>query len=262
MNDDTTRSDLSGVPRRPVNSAPDVSAEMPNSPKKPETRIPDAIGNKYLRKGDNFYRTAREKPVFSVKGETIRIASDAALHDAVKIAKANDWSSVTVKGSAAFKRSVYMIAAKQGLAVEGYRATELERLEVERAITKAALRSAKSKGGKAQSAIEEADKSKARDKALSERFLAQSHRKNRRDPELRDAQSLVAAAVIVARDRYPDNPARRKEFVGETKQQIAGSIVAGKPVKGLQPTAAQHETIQERIRQNLFAKENTKTRER
>ena len=75
---------------------------------------------------------------------------------------------------------------------------------------------------------------------------------NRTDPSLRSVQSLVAAAVIVARDRYPDRLERRQKFVDETKSKLASAIAAGKELKELQPKAAQHETIQERIRQTLM----------
>ncbi|WP_339692419.1 hypothetical protein [uncultured Parasphingorhabdus sp.] len=66
----------------------------------------------------------------------------------------------------------------------------------------------------------------------------------------------------MAASSHPDNPARCREFVEETKKQLAVTIVAGNKVKGLQPKAAERETIQERIRRNLITKEKTKVRDR
>ncbi|OBX17934.1 hypothetical protein A9995_14140 [Erythrobacter sp. QSSC1-22B] len=225
-------------------------------------RVPDALTGKYLRRGDKFHRTPRDKPAFSIKGETIRIDDQSALHDAVRIAKANDWSSITVKGSKAFRQKAYMVAAKQGMAVKGYLPTSLEKLDAERAASKAAAHQDQIQAKVSSGTKPKAPAEKARNAALAERFLAQSHDRNRTDPELRNAQSLVAASVIVARDRYPDRPIRRQKFVDETKIQLAGAIAAGKKLEGLQPQAAQRETIQERIRQTPFTKDKSKVRER
>lgn len=256
---------IAEIPGAPEQTGPKASKNLPHVSQVSDIgdlKVPDSLTSKYLRRGENFHLTPRDKPAFSIKGETIRIGDQNALRDAVRIVKANDWSSITVKGSKTFRQKAYLVAAGQGMSVKGYRPTSLEKLDTQRAATKAAARQNQTQEKESSIAKPNAAAGKARGAALAEKFLAQSHDKNRTDPELRNAQSLVAAAVIVARDRYPDNPARRQKFVEKTKSQLAGAIAAGKKLEGLQPKAALREIIQERIRQTLFAKDKSKVRER
>jgi len=260
MNDEPAAPDLSGAPKQ--NGSKSLKTPPASDADAPGLAIPEAVKSKYLRRGDKFHRTAGDKPAFAIKGDTIQIGDQNALRDAVRIAKVNKWSSITVKGTKAFRQQAYMIAAAQGMTVKGYRPSALEKLDVERASDKAAKRKDQSQSKSAARAGVDAKGIKAQNAALADRFLAQSHDKNRSDPELRKAQSLVAAAVIVARDRYPGKPEKRQKFVEETKSQLASAISAGKKLAGLQPSATQRETIQDRIRQIVLAKDKTRLRER
>src|SRR5690606_35610370 len=78
-----------------------------------------------------------------MSGKTIRVAKEGPLRDALKIAQANDWSAITVKGSKEFRREAYMIAAKQGMDVKGYCPSKLEKLEIDRTVRKLQERAVK-----------------------------------------------------------------------------------------------------------------------
>ena len=74
--------------------------------------LPAQIERKYLRVGDDLFRSGRdEKPDMSIKGQDgIRINKDHAIGDAVAIAKHNGWQSIRVHGSDDFKKAVYLEA--------------------------------------------------------------------------------------------------------------------------------------------------------
>jgi aspartyl/asparaginyl-tRNA synthetase len=64
-------------------------------------------------------------------------------------------------------------------------------------------------------------------KALSDRFLSQSHADNARDPDLRRAQSLVAQTIAIARAKYPNDPIKASKEVETRRQEVALRIAKG-----------------------------------
>src|SRR3546814_14477106 len=83
--------------------------------------LPAQIERKYLRVGDDLFRSGRdEKPDMSIKGQDgIRINKDHAIGDAVAIAKHNGWQSIRVHGSADFKKAVYLEIGRESCRERG-----------------------------------------------------------------------------------------------------------------------------------------------
>ena len=71
-------------------------------------------------------------------------------------------------------------------------------------------------------------------KALSERFLSQTHAENARDPELRRAQSLVAQTISIARAKYPDDPIKASKEVEARRNEVAIRIANGDKIAIIQ----------------------------
>lgn len=61
----------------------------------------------------------------STRGEDLRV-----LHSLVQIAEARQWKAITVKGTEAFRRAVWLRAAQKGIDVAGYEPTHEDRAEL------------------------------------------------------------------------------------------------------------------------------------
>jgi hypothetical protein len=71
-------------------------------------------------------------------------------------------------------------------------------------------------------------------KALSERFLSQTHDQNARDSELRRAQSLVAQTMSITRAKYPHDPVMASKEVEASRQEVARRIANGDKIAAIQ----------------------------
>jgi hypothetical protein len=165
---------------------PVTTKAAPDKPKRksePPT-VTDDLTGKFLRVGNKLYRTSDDKiPIVRIAGDRLKTSNIDALPDIIRIAKANGWTSIKLSGGDKFKRAAYLAAAAQGLAVENYTPSKIVKAEADRLRSRLAERE------------QRRDKKKSgttKLKALSDRFLSQSHAENARDPDLRRAQSLVA----------------------------------------------------------------------
>ena len=82
-------------------------------------------------------------------------------------------------------------------------------------------------------------------KALSERFLSQTHAENARDPELRRAQSLVAQTISIARAKYPDDPVKASKEVEARRNEVAIRIANGDKIAIIQVRNQQAQRVRE-----------------
>jgi hypothetical protein len=82
-------------------------------------------------------------------------------------------------------------------------------------------------------------------KALSERFLSQSHAENARDPELRRAQSLVAQTISIARSKYPDDPVKASKEIEARRSEVAIRIAKGDKIAIIQVRNQQAQRVRE-----------------
>lgn len=121
--------DLDGFKKPKPPAAQTVATNAPETGNKPTLRIPREIEDAYLRVGNKFHYT--QKPTlqaFEDKGTRLETRSNSLriASDLVKIAGARDWGSIRVKGSDEFRQKVWLEATLQGIAVKGYKPSEVD----------------------------------------------------------------------------------------------------------------------------------------
>jgi len=242
--DDTSTSGKSrtATPKRdatkPAAAKPRGKAETPT--------ITDDLTGKFLRVGNKLYRTSDDtKPIVRLEPDRLKTSNIDALPDIVRIAKANGWTSIRVNGGDTFKKVAYLAAAAQGLSVENYAPSKVVQAEAERLQARLAerekRRETKEPAGKSAKSPEEAITLKA----LSERFLSQTHDQNARDPDLRRAQSLVAQTISITHAKYPDDPAKALKDVEAKRQEVARRIASGDTIATIQVRNQQAQRVRE-----------------
>lgn len=192
-------------------------------------------GTRFLRVGNKLYRNSDDKkPVVKLQPGTLITRDTDALPDIMRIAKFNGWSHVEIRGSAAFKKHAYLAAAKQGITVTGYRATQLVEAEAQR-YREAARRSEARTTANPRTAAQSRNASErpGDGAALAARFLKQSDAANARDPDLKAAQSLIALASTRARAAFPGDPTRIAAAIAARRSEVAERIARGEKISGI-----------------------------
>ena len=211
-----------------------AAPEKPKRKSEPPT-ITDDLTGKFLRVGNKLYRTSDEKtPIVRIAGDRLKTSNIDALPDIIRIAKANGWTSIKVGGGDTFKKAAYLAAAAQGLAVENYSPTKLVQAEADRLRERIVEREKRRGGKKAGIKPPQTEDKVSKLKALSDRFLRQSHAENARDPDLRRAQSLVAQTISITRAKYPDDPVKASKEVEARRQEVALRIAKGDKIAVIQ----------------------------
>ncbi len=97
--------------------------------------VPPSVGQRFLQVGNRYHFPDRTL-AFTDLGHrlTAQTHNREVLRCLVVIARARGWDAIRVKGTAEFRREVWREASLQGIEVQGYAPSELERVELERAI--------------------------------------------------------------------------------------------------------------------------------
>ncbi len=208
--------------------------------------ITDDLTGKFLRVGNKLYRTSDDKtPIVRIAGDRLKTSNIDALPDILRIAKANGWTSIRVSGGDKFKKAAFLAAAAQGLAVENYSPSKVVQAEADRLRARLAQREERRDKKKSDTTKPQTDDEMTKLKALSERFLNQSHAENARDPELRRAQSLVAQTISIARAKYPDDPGKASKEVEARRQEVAIRIAKGDRIAVIQVRNQQAQQVRD-----------------
>jgi len=90
--------------------------------------MPGHVAAKFLRNGDKYYFDD-QRLAFVDLGSTLRAETEnrSVIKDLVDIAKARGWEEGVVRGTENFRREVWKEAHAQGIRVEGYTPTPIER---------------------------------------------------------------------------------------------------------------------------------------
>ena len=233
---------------RTAKATPVTPKPAPAKPRrKSETpTITDDLTGKFLRVGNKLYRTSDDKkPIVRIEADRLKTRNIDALPDIIRIAKANGWTSIKLSGGDKFKKAAYLAATAQGLAVENYSPSKIVQAEADRLRERLAEREARREGKKTVSKRPQTEDELSKLKALSERFLSQSHAENARDPELRRAQSLVAQTISIARAKYPDDPVKASKEVEARRQEVAIRIANGDKIAIIQVRNQQAQRVRE-----------------
>ena len=240
---------------KPKPVTPTAAPEKPR--RKSETpTITDDLTGKFLRVGNKLYRTSDDKtPIVRIAGDRLKTSNIDALPDIIRIAKANGWTSIKVGGGDKFKKAAYLAAAAQGLAVENYSPTKIVQAEADRLRERIAGREKRREIKKTGEKTPQTEDELSKLKALSERFLSQSHAENARDPELRRAQSLVAQTISITRAKYPDDPVKASKEVEARRQEVAIRIAKGERIAIIQVRNQQVQRVREVTQDQMLSRE-------
>jgi Large polyvalent protein-associated domain 7 len=237
---------------KPKSVTPKAASEK-SKRKSASPTITDDLTGKFLRVGNKLYRTSDDKtPIVRIADDRLKTSNIEALPDIVRIAKANGWASIKVGGGDKFKKAAYLAAAAQGLAVENYRPSKLVQAEADRLRERLAERDKRREGKKAGTKPPQTEDELSKLKALSDRFLRQSHAENARDPDLRRAQSLVAPTISIARAKYPDDPIKASKEIDARRQEVATRIVKGDRIAVIQVQNQLAQRVREIAQEQVF----------
>ena len=150
-----------------------------------------------------------------------------------------------MSGGDKFKKAAYLAATAQGLAVESYTPSKVVQAEADRLRARLGEREARREGKKTTTQKPQTEDELSKLKALSDRFLNQSHAENARDPELRRAQSLVAQTISITRAKYPDDPVKASKEVEARRQEVAIRIANGDNISIIQVRNQQAQRVRE-----------------
>lgn len=243
---------------RTATPKPDKPKHETAKPKrKAETpTLTDDLTGKFLRVGNTLYRTSDDKkPIARLEPDRLKTSNIDALPDIVRIAKANGWTSIRINGGDTFKKAAYLAAAAQGLAVENYTPSKVVQAEADRLQARLAEREKRREGKRSTSKSPRPADGAVMLKALSERFLSQTHEQNARDPELRRAQSLVAQTISIARAKFPNDPAKASREVEARRRDVAGRIAIGDRIAAIQVRDIQARRVQEITQSQVLSRE-------
>ena len=243
---------------RAAKPRPDTPKSVSTKPRrKAETpTLTDDLTGKFLRVGNKLYRTSDDKtPIVRLEPDRLKTSNIDALPDIVRIAKADGWTSLRINGGDKFKKAAFLAAAAQGLTVENYTPPKVVQAEADRLQARLAerekRREAKNTAGKSSRPTEETTSLKA----LSERFLSQTHEQNARDPDLRRAQSLVAQSISITRAKYPDDPVKASKEVEARRLEVASRIANGDKIATIQVRNQQAQRIREVTQEQALSRE-------
>lgn len=222
-----------------------AATAKPRRKSEPPT-VTDDLTGKFLRVGNKLYRTSDDKtPIVRIAGDRLKTSNIDALPDIIRIAKASGWTSIRVGGGDTFKKAAYLAAAAQGLTVENYKPTKVVQAEADRLRERATEREKRREAKKPARTTPQSENDMSKLKALSERFLNQSHAENARDPDLRRAQGLVAQTISIARAKYPDDPVKASKEVEARRQEVAVRIAKGDTIAIIQVRNSQAQRVRE-----------------
>ena len=243
---------------RAAKPRPDTPKSVSTKPRrKAETpTLTDDLTGKFLRVGNKLYRTSDDKtPIVRLEPDRLKTSNIDALPDIVRIAKANGWTSIRINGGDTFKKAAYLAAAAQGLTVENYTPSKVVQAEADRLQARLAEREKRRESKKPAIQSPKAIEETITFKALSERFLSQTHEQNARDPELRRAQSLVAQTISITRAKYPDDPVKASKEVEVRRQEVARRIANGDNIAVIQVRNQQAQRVREVTQEQALSRE-------
>ena len=246
--------------RRSLTAPPKSYTAKPGTAKpKRKTETPtltDDLTGKFLRVGNKLYRTSDDKKPFAqLEPDRLKTSNIDALPDIVRIAKANGWTSLRINGGDTFKKAAYLAAAAQGLAVENYTPSKVVQAEANRLRARIAERDKRREAKNPISGSSRAADETVTFKALSQRFLSQTHEQNARDPELRRAQSLVAQTISIARTKYSNDPVKASKEVEARRQEVARRIANGDRIATIQVRSQQAQRVREVTQDQALSRE-------
>lgn len=222
--------------------------------------LPPELDTRFIRVGNKLYRSAHDKePVATITPDRIKAKDRESLPDLIRVAKENGWTSIKIRGDEDFKRSAYIAASAQGIAIDGYQPDAKTKAAGERERDRqASISAGKERSTRTVNQVRDERERPEPNADLAERFRRQSDVQNAKDPELRKAQSHVALAIAVAAERYPGEHIKQREFIAERKEGVAARISRGEAVAGIETKARQDQRVREMAQDQILQRSRTR----
>src|ERR1700722_11949106 len=95
--------------------------------------VPEAIAKRFVQVGHRYYFPDGAR-AFTDRGNrlTTRSENTVVLRSLIGIAKAREWTELTVRGTERFRKDVWIAASLAGLHVRGYKPTDIEQSQLAR----------------------------------------------------------------------------------------------------------------------------------
>jgi hypothetical protein len=230
-----------------------------DSPRRRPIEVPADLESRFLRVGNKLYRSAHDKePIATITPDRIKAKGPESLPDLVRLAKENGWTSLKITGDEEFKRAAYLAASAQGIRIDGYQPDEKTKAAADREqLRQAGASGTKQPAPRTANQARDSKEQVAPRVDLAERFRRQTDVQNAKDPELRKAQSHVAFATTVAEGRFPDQPAKQREFVAGRKEDVAARISRGERIAGIEVKQQQAQRVREMAQDQILQKSRT-----
>lgn len=131
--------DPASVPSSERSSRPNpAGSREPAVPERPTRIVPDDVRDRFIRVGRDWYFPNGAK-AFRDLGQkvTTQTENTEVVRSLLEIAKARDWSDITVSGTIKFKREAWRQGTAAGLTIRGYQPTAVERQMLVRDLARA-----------------------------------------------------------------------------------------------------------------------------
>jgi hypothetical protein len=129
------RARIRGTPREDAKSTP---RQGPATVSESDPRaVPEHISARYVKVG-NEYHFPNGDLAFADRGVRLstRLENSEVIRDLVTIAKERGWTEIAITGTERFRKEAWQQAKLSGLAVRGYRPSDLERAQLARLIAR------------------------------------------------------------------------------------------------------------------------------
>jgi hypothetical protein len=104
--------------------------------------VPESVRNRFIQDGHRFF-FPDGAPAFKDQGRRLTTTSEntQVVHSLIEIAHSRGWTEVTVTGTERFRQEAWRQARMAGLAVRGYRPSEVEQAQLARSLARNISRS-------------------------------------------------------------------------------------------------------------------------
>jgi Large polyvalent protein-associated domain 7 len=128
----------------PATGSPAAASALKRADSDPWT-VPQSVRDRFVQDGHRFY-FPEGAPAFKDLGRKLTTASENSqvVRSLIEIAHSRGWTEVTVTGTERFRQEAWRQARLEGLAVRGYRPTDIEQAQLVRALARGLARPADS----------------------------------------------------------------------------------------------------------------------
>jgi hypothetical protein len=128
----------------PATGSPSAASPLKRADSDPWT-VPQSVRDRFVQDGHRFY-FPEGAPAFKDLGRKLTTASEntQVVRSLIEIAHSRGWTEVTVTGTERFRQEAWRQARLEGLAVRGYRPTDIEQAQLVRALARGLARPADS----------------------------------------------------------------------------------------------------------------------